>query len=658
MEEKDLCKIKLDMNKQGTRISPVLYGIFFEDINYAGEGGLYAELINNRSFEYFDFKGLVDKRLMAWEKVESEDSAVELTVLKESPIDQINPNYLNISVKKQGAKVGVKNLGFHNIGFYIKEGEDYIFSLYARSLQVGKAINVSLQSAATEEICGQTKIIITDSNWKQYKTTITATNTFEDVNLVIALEGIDTIDIDLVSLFPENTFNKRENGLRADLAQMLKELGPKFVRFPGGCIVEGRSFDNMYRWKETIGPIEERKTNWNRWQLPEYQREGRNSDDYFQSFGLGFYEYFLLCEDIGAVPMPILNVGMTCQWHEALLVPLDELDPWIQDVLDLIEFANGDETTAWGRKRIEFGHHEPFNLEYIGIGNEQWGPEYFERYEIFHKAIKSKYPDIKLITSSGWTSEGKDFDLAHQWMKTTDVKADLIDEHFYKKPQWFLNNIHRYDDYDRNLPKVFAGEYAAHVKDQKNNWEAAIVEAAFLTGVEKNADHVWMSCYAPLFGKTGFNTWQPNLIWFNNSEVYGTPSYYVQQMFSKNIGDRIIDTEVEGVVLQSVEEAPEEQLPNQFHVVSNLDEKNNTIIIKAVNLSPDPQKAVITINTCQEISDTATEIILASDELSGENSYEEPKKVSPVTNSIKGISKEFSYVFNKYSVTVLKIKLI
>jgi alpha-L-arabinofuranosidase len=649
VEDKDICKITLDVNDRGIKISPVLYGIFFEDINYAGDGGMYPELINNRSFEYFDINNVVDKRLMAWEKIQSEDSEVELAVLNETPINQINPNYLNIRVTKQGTKMGVRNLGFHSTGFYIKEGESYSFSLYARSPQVGKNINISLQSAGSTEICGQTQITIIDLEWKQYKTMITAANTYEDVNLVITLDGIESLDLDFVSLFPVNTFNKRENGLRPDMVQMLKDLNPKFLRFPGGCIVEGRSFENMYRWKETIGPVEERKTNWNRWQLPEYQKEGRKSEDYFQSYGLGFYEYFLLCEDIGATPLAILNVGMTCQWHESLLVPLDELDPFIQDILDLIEFANGDETTEWGRKRIELGHPAPFNLEYIGVGNEQWGPQYFERYEIFHKAIKKRYPDINLITSAGWTSEGKDFDFSQQWMKTTEVKAELIDEHFYKKPEWFLNNVNRYDNYDRSLPKVFAGEYAAHVKDGKNNWEGAMVEAAFLTGVEKNADHVWMACYAPLFGKTGHNQWHPNLIWFDNSRIYGTPSYYVQQLFSQNVGDRIIDTVIEGNV---------EEPPNQLHVVANLDEKENAIIIKAVNLSPNPQKLVIKINTDREISDTATEIILSSDKLSDENSYEEPTKVAPVVHSMNGVSREFLYEFSKYSVTILKLKLV
>lgn len=657
LDKNNLFNIKLDVNKKGIQISPVLYGIFFEDINYGGEGGMYAELINNRSFENFDYQGLEDKRLMAWEKIQSEDSKVELAVLVEKPINQINPNYLNIKVKKQGSKMGVKNLGYHYTGFYIKEGENYIFSIYARSSELGKAIHVELQSASTNEICGEAKISITDKEWKKYKTVIKATSTLEDVNLIITLDEIENIDIDLVSLFPEDTFNKRENGLRKDMVQMLKDLSPKFMRFPGGCIVEGRSFENMYRWKETIGTIEERKTNWNRWQLAEYQKNGRNSEDYFQTYGLGFYEYFLLCEDIGATPLPILNVGMTCQWHEGLLVPLDELDPWIQDILDLIEFANGDENTTWGKKRIELGHKKPFNLEYVGIGNEQWGEEYFKRYEIFHKIIKEKYPKVNLITSAGWTSEGKDFDYAQEWMKTTDIKADLIDEHFYKKPQWFLNNIHRYDNYDRKLPKVFAGEYACHVKDGKNNFEAAITEAAFLTGVEKNSDHVWMGCYAPLFGKTDHQQWQPNLIWFNNSEVYGSPSYYVQQLFGKNIGDRIVETELEGFLMQPVEEALEGELPKQFHVVSNLDEKNNTIIIKAVNLSKEPQKAVISINTEKEVMDTGVEIILTSENLSDENNHEEPTKVSPVTNTLNGLAREFQYEFCKYSVTVLRIKL-
>ncbi|MCH5212134.1 MAG: hypothetical protein J1G06_03895 [Oscillospiraceae bacterium] len=300
-------------------------------------------------------------------------------------------------------------------------------------------------------------------------------------------------------------------------------------------------------WKDTIGPVEERKTNWNRWQSEEYQRLGRSSADYFQSYGIGFYEYFQFCEDIGAAPIPVINCGMTCQWHEALLIDLDKLAPFVQDALNLIEFANGDKTSEWGKKRIEMGHEEPFNLEYIGIGNEQWGNEYFERYEIFQKIINKKYPDIKLITSAGWNDRGQDYDLAYDWMNNNKDKAYAVDEHFYKEPEWFLKNLNRYDNYDRSLPKVFIGEYAAHtsadINQRKNNWYAALTEVAFLTGTEHNADHVVMTCYAPLLAKSNHQQWQPNLIWFDNENTYATPNYYIQKLFSEYTGEYMVSHE-------------------------------------------------------------------------------------------------------------------
>jgi len=651
MEEKNTCTIMLNMESEGIEISPMLYGLFFEDINFAGDGGLYGELIKNRSFEYFDINGVLDKRLMGWEKLESKNGELEIEVLTDKPLNVNNTNYLHVDVKKAEGRVGIKNLGFNDIGFSIKKDEEYDFSIFARSFNGDKPITVivAIQNNDTGEIYGQTSFEIIGDKWEKYEMAIVSNATFANAIFVLLFKEAASLDIDMVSLFPQKTFNNRKNGLRADLVEMLKDIKPSFLRFPGGCIVEGRSFENMYRWKETIGDVSERKINWNRWQLQEYQLPNQNSDEYFQSYGLGFYEYFLLCEDIGAQPVPILNVGMTCQWHEGLLVEVEKLDEYIQDVLDLIEYANGDETTTWGKKRIEAGHSEPFNLKYIGIGNEQWDEQYFERYEIFHKVIKSRYPDINLITSAGWTSDGKEFDKAYEWMKITEQKAELVDEHFYKEPAWFIENVNRYDNYDRKLPKVFAGEYAAHtsteIPERRNNWEAALSEAAFLTGIEKNSEHVWMASYAPLFAKTGYCQWQPNLIWFNNSEVYGTPSYYVQQIFSTNVGDRIIKTEIlDGTA-------------TDFYVVSSFDKKNSEIIIKAVNLSCESKRATIKINGIKELSSMATAIELSSKELTDENSYEAPMKISPVTKIIEDVDEEFAYEFQEYGVTVLRLQV-
>ncbi|MDR3598394.1 alpha-L-arabinofuranosidase C-terminal domain-containing protein [Clostridium sp.] len=651
MEEKNTCTITLNMESEGIEISPMLYGLFFEDINFAGDGGIYGELIKNRSFEYFDINGVLDKRLMGWEKLESKNGELEIEVLTDKPLNINNTNYLHIDVKKADDRVGIKNLGFNDIGFSIIRDEKYDFSMFARSLNGDKTTTViaAIQNADTGEIYGETSFEIVGDKWKKYEMEIVSNATFANAIFVLLFKDAVSLDIDMLSLFPQKTFNNRKNGLRADLVQMLKDIKPSFLRFPGGCIVEGRSFENMYRWKETIGEISERKINWNRWQLQEYQLPNQNSDEYFQSYGLGFYEYFLLCEDIGAEAVPILNVGMTCQWHEGLLVEVDELDEYIQDVLDLIEYANGDETTTWGKKRIEAGHSEPFNLKYIGIGNEQWDEQYFKRYEIFHKVIKSRYPGINLITSAGWTSDGKEFDKAYEWMKITEQKAELVDEHFYKEPTWFIESVNRYDNYDRNLPKVFAGEYAAHtstvIPERRNNWEAALSEAAFLTGIEKNSDHVLMASYAPLFGKTGYCQWQPNLIWFNNSEVYGTPSYYVQQIFSTNVGDRIIKTEIS------------DGATTDLYVVSSFDKKNSEIIIKVVNLSYESKRATIKINEIKELSSMATAIELSSKELTDENSYEAPMKISPVTKIIEDVNEEFTYEFQGYGVTALRLRV-
>lgn len=427
---------------------------------------------------------------------------------------------------------------------------------------------------------------------------------------------------------------------------MLQALSPRFMRFPGGCIVEGRSFENMYRWKDTIGPLTERPTNWNRWQMEEYQINGQTSEDYFQSYGIGFYEYFCLCEDLGAKPVPVLNAGMTCQWHEGLLVELDKLEPWIQDVLDLIEFANGPADSLWGAKRAAMGHPEPFGLEYIGIGNEQWGEVYFRRYEAFQKILREKHPEIRLITSAGWTAEGKEFNIACDWMRANPDKAYAVDEHFYKSPEWFLENLHRYDSYDRALPKVFAGEYAAHTHgntaDRRCNWYAALCEAAFLTGLEKNADHVVMSCYAPLFGRTGHQQWQPDLIWFDNDSVYGTPGYYVQLLFSNHVGT--------GLAEVRLEEAEDPSLQTS----ATLSADGQTLYLKLVNLAEHPK--TVRIRTDRPV--TGGQIYELSADPDAENSHANPRNVAPVLSELPNSAGDFPEIaLKKYSVTVLELGL-
>lgn len=617
--------IQINAKKKLNPISPVLYGIFFEDINYSGDGGLYGELIANRSFEYYDREGKADKHKMCWEAIG--DAAFEIK--SENTLNQVHTHYAWVSGTK-GA--GVKNTGYCQEGFAVKDGEWFDFSCYI-AVDVPVKIAVKIVDPQSN-VYAQTEICAQPGGWINYAKKLSICGECKNAFLEVLLEEDGGFYLEFVSLFPQDTFCGRKNGLRRDMAEMLKALSPRFMRFPGGCIVEGRDFDNMYCWKDTIGPVEERKTNWNRWQMEEYQQEGRSSEDYFQSYGLGYYEYFLLCEDLEAKPVPVMNVGMTCQWHEGLLVELDQLDSWIQDVLDLIEFANGDETSKWGSKRIEMGHKEPFGLEYIGIGNEQWGHEYFERYEVFQRVIAEKYPDIKLVTSAGWTAEGKEFDLAVDWMKRNKGKAYAVDEHFYKPGEWFLENINRYDTYDRSLPKVFAGEYAAHsaveVGARRNNWWSALCEAAFLTGVEKNADHVAMACYAPLFGRTGHQQWQPNLIWFDKDSVYGTPSYYVQKLFSNHIGELAVEVH---------------SSDSSLKVSASITPDEKRAVVKVVNTGR--QEKEVQFDLDKEVD--ACQISMLYGQPEDENTHADPCKIYPHTEMT-----HFPGTFNikGYSVTV------
>lgn len=631
--------LKINPSHQINAVSPTLYGIFFEDINYAGDGGLYAELIANRSFEYYDRDKEADKHKMCWQTCGDCDFSIRTRF----PLSREHEYFARLSGR---AGCGITNTGFCGEGFAVKEGQRFRFSCYARN-----AAPMSLLIRFEDEtgrLFGEKKLPLVRAGhgWTKYTCTITATASCKQVypHFLLGREG--AVDLDLLSLFPAATYKERPNGMRRDLAEMLADLSPKFMRFPGGCIVEGRSFENMYNWKETVGDLSHRRTNWNRWQMEEYQINGQSSEDYFQSYGLGYLEYFQFCEDIGAKPVPVMNAGMTCQWHEGLLAEIGELDKWIQDILDLIAFANDAPDTEWGRKRASLGHPEPFHLEYIGVGNEQWGEAYFERYESFQRVLSRKHPEIKLITCAGWTAEGRDFDLAYEWLRANKDKAYAVDEHFYKSPQWFLENTDRYSDYDRALPKVFAGEYAAHsdpdTAKRVSNWYTALCEAAFLTGVERNADHVVMACYAPLFGRTGHQQWQPNLIWFDNDSVYGTPSYYVQKLFSNNIGTALIETA-----------AAEGFLPDTLKTAATLSADQKHLYVKLVNLADSPEEiAVQTEGFCREcLCSTITA------EPEAVNSHEKPRNVYPETDMIPLNGNTLTRTLPKYSVTVLDISL-
>ncbi len=619
--------IKIRTKKKTNEISPILYGAFFEDINYGGDGGLYAELVANRSFEYYDRDGVIDKSKMCWESL----IGTKFEIHTEKPINNVHTHYASVCGSDG---TGIRNTGFCGEGFAARENEKFNFSCYARS--DGDIKLTAVISDRTQRELGHTEFVCASREWSKYEFEITAEKSCVNAYLSVELTEGGSVDLEFISLFPKETFCGRKNGMRKDIAEMIAEMKPKFMRFPGGCIVEGRSFDNMYNWKDTIGAVEERKTNWNRWQHEDYRNLGYNSDDYFQSYGIGFFEYFQFCEDIGAKPVPVINCGMTCQWHEAKLVDMDKLEPFVQDAFDLIEFANGREDSKWGRKRAEMGHTAPFKLEYIGIGNEQWGNEYFERYEIFQREITKKYPYIRLITSAGWKDRGWEFEFAYDWMDKNKQKAYAVDEHFYKEPEWFLKNTERYDNYDRSLPKVFIGEWAAHtegeIKRNKNNWHAALCEAAFLTGVEKNSDHVVMTCYAPLLARVNHNQWQPDLIWFDNEKVYGTPSYYVQKLFSEYIGDFAVETYCDDTDLK---------------VTASM--KEGSLILKVVNLSAECKKIAVEID---EVFNGQCCFMSISSELNLENTLQ---KSENICTDIETLDWNGKLNLNPYSVNVAEV---
>jgi len=521
-------KLTIHTKARGAELGD-LYGIFFEDLNHAADGGLYAELVQNRSFEFDPIDRADYHALTAWEKVERGDGIAELRIETAHPIHPRNEHYAGITIISEGAGVGIMNRGF-NTGIPIKRGEKYVFSMYARrDASYDEPVLVAIESL-DGTVQAQASIMVTSAEWSNYDAELTSDATDNSCRLVITTKGRGTLYLDMVSLFPVHTFCNRPNGLREDIALMIAELKPKFMRFPGGCLVHDGSLnpddrDSMYRWKNTIGDLAQRPARRSNW-------------GYNQTLGLGYLEYFQFCEDIGAKPIPVLPAGYDP--HHKRIVPIEELQPWIDDALNLIEFANGDSTTPWGAIRSKLGHPEPFGMTYIGIGNEEVDEPFFERYTYFHRAIKEAYPDIKIINSSGPFAAGGEYDRG--WKSARENRSDLVDEHYYMSPEWFLAHHRRYDSFSADDPKVFLGEYASC----GNTYYNALAEAAYMTGLERNAHAVKLACYAPLLCNADYVNWKPDLIWFNNHAVYGTANYYVQKMFMNNQGDRLLQIEAEG----------------------------------------------------------------------------------------------------------------
>lgn len=508
-----------------------LYGIFFEDLNHAADGGLYAEMVQNRSFEFCAVDNPSYHPLMAWEKIEKKYSRMQWWIQDSHPYSRRNPHYLVCEIFETGMGAGVRNTGF-TPGMYLQKGEKYRFSCLAATDGRGELpLRIVLENDEGRNL-GQADIVVSNGTvWNHYEAEITAQETTTAGNLSIYIEAVGRLYLDMVSLFPQKTFMQQRNGLRADIATLLADLKPRFMRFPGGCLVHDGSInvedrDSLYRWKNTIGVLEERPARRNNW-------------GYNQTLGLGYYEYFCFCEEIGAKPLPVLPAGYDP--HHQRKVPFDQLDEWIQEALDLISFANDDASAQWGRIRCELGHPEPFGLEYIGIGNEEVGEGFFERYPYFHKAIKEKYPDIQIIASSGPFAAGGEYEKG--WNCARKNHADLVDEHYYMAPEWFLANHHRYDSFDEKDPRVFLGEYASW----GNTWYNALIEASYMTGMERNSEKVGLACYAPLLCNVNYINWKPDMIWFDNHQAYGTANYYVQKLFMNHQGDDRIELEMTGI---------------------------------------------------------------------------------------------------------------
>lgn len=521
--------ITVRADQPGAKINPTMWGAFFEDINFGADGGLYAEMVKNGHFEF-------PEAMMGWINILPSNARGGVSVQVADPFRPTNPHYLRV-VSQAGAPMGITNSGYRGMG--VRAGEAYDFSAQARRISGRSRVSIEIVGSdgttlATANVDGMA------DNWGKVTATLRPNATDANARLTVILQGQGTIDLDMVSLFPQKTWKNRPNGLRADMVQLLADLKPAFLRFPGGCIVEGSDLAKRYQWKNTIGPIEDRKLLINRWN---YEFKHRPTPDYYQSFGLGFFEFFQLSEDIGAEPMPIVNCGMACQFNSNELCPMDELDTYIQDAIDLIEFANGPVASTWGAKRAAMGHPAPFNMKMLGIGNEQWGPQYIERLARFTAVLKEKHPEIAIISAAGPSPQDERYRFL--WPKLVEMKADIVDEHCYANPIWFLSNANRFDSYDRNGPKVFFGEYAAQSvaivsTKNRNNLECAISEAAFMTGMERNADIVRLASYAPLFAHVDAWQWTPNLMWVDNLNSAATPNYYVQQLFSHNRGDVIL----------------------------------------------------------------------------------------------------------------------
>jgi alpha-L-arabinofuranosidase len=635
--------IKIDIAAKGKAISPDLFGIFFEDLNYAADGGLYAELVQNRSFDYNPVDQFQWNQFTSWSREARKGAEGNLGIRSSKPLNARNPFYLSIHADNPGEGFGVSNAGYD--GMPLKKGESYELSFFASQLFmgepwsgnndiIGKPMPVTLRlEAENGDVIAEAKDAVVGNEWTRYKVKLVPDRDEAKGKLVILVNAKGAVAMDEISLMPEDTFMGRKNGLRKDLAQALADLHPKFIRFPGGCLAHGDGVNNFYNWKDSVGPVEERKSNHNLW-------------GYHQTLGLGYYEFFQFCEDIGAKPLPVLPAGVSCQnsgftpGRGQQCVPMNDMPAYIQNVLDLIEWANGPVTSHWGAVRAAAGHPAPFGLKYIGIGNEDEISSGFElRFKMIQDAIRAKYPEIVIVGTVGPAPGGKNFE--DGWAFARAIGTDTVDEHYYCPPDWFWENLHRYDNYDRKGPKVYAGEYAAHEPDRRNTLRAALAEAAGCIGFEENGDVVRFSSYAPLLARRGHTQWTPDMIYFTADKVYPSINYQVQKLFSNNGGDTLLPASLAGVAKDT-----------RLAMSAVRDSKSGNVIVKVVNGSNAAIPSVLDLASLNKGRMTVTTLANADDTVA--NVDGQPPAVMPVVEESES-GRRVERTFPAHSLTVIRL---
>lgn len=641
--------IAVHCDKPGVTVSPTLYGVFFEEINRAGDGGLYAEMVQNRSFEDAAAQGVKDfNAVLGWQLVLGKDANAVMALDGTKPLNAKNPTSLRLEVKKAGERAGVANVGFKGCpqmprgephkwlapfekaigesrnGIAVQQGKDYDVSFYARRQGDLDKVVATIERQDGTVLASMTFSGV-GNEWRKFEGRMKVGGTDTNAKLVVAVSQTGILWLDMVSLFPKDTFMGHPNGLRADLAQRLADMHPGFVRFPGGCFVEGESLSAATRWKNTIGDVAERPGHWNLW--------GYNSTD-----GLGFHEYLQFCEDIKAEPLFVINCGMS---HEEQVksnrkkpVPLDPV--YVQDALDALEYANGPVDSRWGSLRAKAGHPAPFNLKYVEVGNENGGPLYHQRYEVFHDAIKARYPDVKLVAC-----------LWHGVPKGRPL--DIIDEHYYVTPDKFIAMANQYDSYDRKGPRIYVGEYAVTKPNPTGTLRGAVGEAAYMTGMERNSDVVVMASYAPLFSNPTWDRWEPNAIVFDSARSYGIPSWHVQVMFAVNRADVVLAADVI--------EAGRTNGLTSIQMVAGVKQASHELILKIVNTAKDQKETEIVLQGVKHVDPKGTAIVLTSESANDRNSFEMPDKVAPREFAINDAAMKFRRTFPGNSVTVIKLSV-